>query len=316
MVTQSHTPERPSIWNLVAKNSKPIVRMAGSGGGTPFYIVHAIAGDVGFFLSMADMIADARAVYGIQVPTHKINAESGSSIHILAEYYVDELIRFQPEGPVILGGYSVGSTIALEMAQIMKQRGRDVALLVSFDGILYHTGARLPMWSPSYMSVLLGNVRPWISDARFRRLGVECTLRQFWTDWKLARACRAIERNSRANLCNTFLEEEDWPAKRLPLIRALYRAVELYSPKPYDGRVLVYVASVGPFFHLWQIERCWASIAPAADFYSIPCRHDCMFERHLVKLMGPHLDGYLSQLSTHRTGVTGPDGDVHAVRHA
>ena len=315
MATQSHAQERPSIWNLVAKNSKPIVRLAGHDGGTPVYLVHAVAGDVGFFSPIAELIGDARAVYGIQVPTHKINAESGRSISVLAEYYVDALMQFQPEGSVILGGWSVGSTIALEMAQILKRRGRDVSLLISFDGILYHTGARLPMWSPRYMSVLLGNVRHWVNDARARRLGVVCTFRQLWKDLKLARACWAIERNSRADLTDTFLEESVWPAKRLPLVRSLFRAVELYRPKPYDGRVLVYAASIGPLFHLWQIERCWASIAPAADFHSVPCRHDHMFERDLPKLMGLHLRAYLSELFGHPTGARGLDGNVHAVAH-
>ena len=137
-----NTQERASIWNLVAKTSKPILRLAGRGGGTPIYLVHAIGGDVGFFTPFAEMVAEGRVVYGIQVPTDKVNAEFGSSIYAMAEYYVDALTLLQPEGPVILGGWSVGSNITLEMAQILKRRGRDVQLLISFDGILYHTEAK------------------------------------------------------------------------------------------------------------------------------------------------------------------------------
>ena len=106
------------------------MRLAGRGRGTPIYLVHAIGGDVGFFSNFAEMVADERTVYGIQVPSDKVNAEFGASIYAIAEYYVDAITLLQPEGAVILGGWSVGSNITLEMAQILKRRGREVALLI------------------------------------------------------------------------------------------------------------------------------------------------------------------------------------------
>ena len=287
---------RPSIWNLVAKDSKPIVRLAGRGGGTPIYLVHGVAGDIGFYQQFAEMLADARAVYGIQAPSHKINAAFASSISGLAEYYVDALTAFQPEGPVMLGGWSAGSTIALEMAQILKRRGREVPLLISFDGILYHTGARVRAWSPRYISAVLGNMRHWVNDAREQRLGTVCSFRRLWRDWKLLLACSAIERNARGDVTDTFLEEAVWPAKRLPFIRSLFIAIERYRPEAYDGRVLVYLAQVQPFFHSWQVDACWAHIAPSADFHSIPSMHDDLFHRH-AREMGSHLRQYLPEMS-------------------
>jgi thioesterase domain-containing protein len=293
MVPLQNAQERTSVWNLVAKNSKPIVRLAGQGSGTSIYLVHAIGGDVGFFVPFAEMIADGRVTYGIQVPTHKLNAEFCSSIYAIAEYYVDALVQFQPEGPVILGGWSVGSTISLEMAHILKRRGREVSLLISFDGILYHTGARLRSWTPRYLSQLLGNVRHWVNDARAHRLGKVMTFRALCRDWKLAFACWAIERNVAGNVTDTFLDESNWPAKRLPFIRSLYDAVAQYYPKPYDGRVLVYLAKVQSFFHLWQVDVCWASIAPQAEFHSVSGMHANMFQERIQRQMGLHMREYL-----------------------
>ena len=280
----------------MAKTSKPIVRLAGRGRGTPIYLVHAIGGDVGFFSHFAEMVADERVVYGIQVPSDKVTAEFGASIYAIAEYYVDAITLLQPEGPVILGGWSVGSNITLEMAQILKRRGREVSLLISFDGILYHTEAKISAWSPRYLSDLLANVRHWLDDARAHRLGVEMTLRRLYRDWKVAWACWAIERRTGGNISDAFLEEKAWPAKRLPLIRSLYRAVEVYDPKPYDGRVLVYLATIQSLFHLWQNQACWSKVAPAADFHSVYCMHGNMFEPELAKEMGLYLRQYLSTL--------------------
>ena len=306
MVPQQTAQERPSVWNLVAKNSKPIVRLAGHGNGTPIYLVHAIGGDVGFFAPFAEMIGDGRVTYGIQVPTHKVNAEFASSICAIAEYYTDELVRLQPEGPVILGGWSVGSTITLEMAHILKQRGREVSLLISFDGVLYHTGARLGSWTPSYLSRLLENARRWVNYARVNRLGKVMSFRALRRDWKLAKACRAIERNAPGDVSDTFLVESKWPVKRLPFIRSLYRAVALYKPRPYDGRVLVYLADVEPFFHLWQVDVCWTSVAPKAEFHSIFCMHADMFQERLQRQMGLHMREYLAK-------AFGPNNDGEAI---
>ena len=62
---------------------------------------------------------------------------------LVSQHYVDELVKFQPEGPFFLGGHSVGGTIALEMSQQLIARGREVSLLVVFDGGLLNTGAEI-----------------------------------------------------------------------------------------------------------------------------------------------------------------------------
>jgi hypothetical protein len=69
--------------------------------------------------------------------------------------------------------------------------------------------------------------------------------------------------------------------------------VELYKPKTYDGRVLIYLAKVQSFFHLWQVEPCWKSIASAADFHPVSCMHDHMFREETPKQIGLHLQEYL-----------------------
>jgi hypothetical protein len=39
-----------------------------------------------------------KRLYGIQAPTDKRNAEFVSSIKSISQHYVDELVKFQPEG--------------------------------------------------------------------------------------------------------------------------------------------------------------------------------------------------------------------------
>jgi thioesterase domain-containing protein len=51
----------------------------------------------------------------------------------MAAHYVGEIRRVQPHGPYCLGGYCLGGTIALEMAQQLTAAGEKVALVALFD---------------------------------------------------------------------------------------------------------------------------------------------------------------------------------------
>jgi thioesterase domain-containing protein len=53
----------------------------------------------------------------------------------MAELYVRELRLVQPHGPYFLGGYCMGGTVALEMAQRLTEMGEKVALLALFDTV-------------------------------------------------------------------------------------------------------------------------------------------------------------------------------------
>lgn len=92
---------------------------------------------------MAQMLGPQLGFYGIQTPTKKRNTEFSASIESISQYYVDNLIEFQPEGSLVLGGHSTGAIIALEMAQQLLARGREVSLLIILDGVLFNTGAEI-----------------------------------------------------------------------------------------------------------------------------------------------------------------------------
>jgi thioesterase domain-containing protein len=51
----------------------------------------------------------------------------------MASRYLEEMFIVQPEGPYLLGGYSLGGIIAFEMAQQLRARGQRVSLLVLID---------------------------------------------------------------------------------------------------------------------------------------------------------------------------------------
>jgi len=84
--------------------SSAIVPLNDRGEGPAFYCVHSVGGEVMSFRYLANALGPDRRFYGIQAPPELRGAEFASSIESMAKYYVDELVRFQPEDPYLLGG--------------------------------------------------------------------------------------------------------------------------------------------------------------------------------------------------------------------
>jgi acyl carrier protein len=120
------------------------------GSGPAVFFVHSVIGDVVGCRHLLRLIDPEQRVYGIQVPMELRTAEFVSSIGAMAERYVEELLAFEPGGPYILGGWSAGAPIALEMAQQLKARGYRVPLLVSVDAAPANTGGGIRRSHPLY----------------------------------------------------------------------------------------------------------------------------------------------------------------------
>jgi thioesterase domain-containing protein len=149
---------------VIRKVTDVILPLNDVGFGPSFYCVHSIGGGATEFQHMARMLGPKQNFYGIQVPTNRRNAEFARSIKEMSRFYVDELVKFQPKGAFFLGGYSIGAAIALEMSHQLIARGREVSLLVVFDGELFNTGAEISARNPLYWLKLLRNAPRWIVD--------------------------------------------------------------------------------------------------------------------------------------------------------
>jgi thioesterase domain-containing protein/acyl carrier protein len=171
-------------------------------------------------------------------PVHALPSGFGTfehtreNVRALAAYYVEEITVLQPSGPCCLGGYCYGAKVALEMARLLRARGRRVAglLLLEWPGpdeaywkwytmksnvtsprtrerIGHHLGeaARLgPIEGARYLSGLKGRMK-------LRR-------RRRHEEWQRRVAALSEEERRLA-----APEEGHWE----------------YRPEPYDGRVLL-----------------------------------------------------------------------------
>jgi pimeloyl-ACP methyl ester carboxylesterase len=155
---------KAALWRLVARGAGVIVPLNAAQAEIPFYCVHSIGGEVTSFRDLAQRLGNEVPLYGIQASKERLRKEFATSIEYMAESYVEALTLFQPEGELALGGWSAGSVIALEMAQQLRARGREIPLLVLFDGDVQNTGGGAGVWNPLCYWKWMRNLPRWIAD--------------------------------------------------------------------------------------------------------------------------------------------------------
>jgi thioesterase domain-containing protein len=296
------------LWRLVAKKSPPIVPLAVEGVGPPLYLVHSIVGEVTWYYPLAKRIGAGCKVYGIQAPRDKMSGEFAESIRALAAYYVEKLTEFQPQGPLLLGGWSSGGPIALEMAQMLRAAGRDVLLLVNLDGLLFNTGGEISAWHPHYQWKLLLNLPVWIADNIFQGWGVRGVLRRIKRELKLNfESLLGRRKKGPGSSVDAFMDTSALPPEQAAFARALGRAVEMYEPKPYDGDVLVFASRAQPLLHLLQVDTTWKTIAPQSEIVYIDGNHLTLMKEPRVDAVADHLRQCIMKFGTPVRSHSGPE---------
>ncbi|WP_165226314.1 amino acid adenylation domain-containing protein [Aquisphaera insulae] len=273
-------PERPG---------SPIVPMHAGKAANRFFCVHPAGGIAYCFLELARRLGPdvgleafrARGLSGGKTPLGTIEELAGS--------YLAAMREVQPAGPYLLGGYSLGGTVALEMARRLNAEGERVALLAMLD-------ATAPTGPPAVGDSLLRLARraeklPLFRDALdlddagvddpTRRvafllsyLGVSGPLARGMVD-RLSGMDPAEQRQEalRAFGLDAVYREEMRPDRTAGLWRVLAAnllAASRYVPQPYGGDVVLFRAGQ-PAFR--DSSLGWDRLARSVTVHTIPGDH-------------------------------------------
>jgi thioesterase domain-containing protein len=291
------------LWRLVVKKGKCLIHLGGEEQLPKFYCVHSIGGEITSLYPLARMLGTNS--FGIQVPKENMTTEFAASIPAIAAHYVDVMTQFQPEGPFMLGGWSVGAVIALEMARQLVAHGREVSLLAVLDGFLYNTQADTNWWSPIYYVKLLSNLPRWIADDLIGEWNARLLLQRLFR--RLGSAGRSIVVAFTNTVPVPLVEgpgTAGWSKEQIDFARALYAAAQNYVPQPYDGAVLVYAAKTRPLFPLVDIRPGWKKIAPRAKFFVAEGTHVTMFHPTRISSLANHLREQLEKPANARVAAS------------
>ena len=135
------TLKTPAVKAETAKPAKKIeipwrslVRIQkGDGTKTPMFLMHGAGGNVLIYRDFARHLGKEQTVFALQSVGINEDADPHTTIEQMAGHYTQEILRERPEGPYMLGGYCMGGTVALEVAQQLRSLGHEVSLVAMFE---------------------------------------------------------------------------------------------------------------------------------------------------------------------------------------
>ena len=110
-----------------------IVPMKAGGINPPLFLVPPAASTVLNFANLIGHLPADQPVYGLQYLGLTGSEQPHGSVEEMATYCTEQICKFQPEGPYLVGGICFGAHVALEIAQELQRQGKSVALLVLLD---------------------------------------------------------------------------------------------------------------------------------------------------------------------------------------
>ena len=112
-----------------------LVALQPEGSGTPWFMVHPPGGIVVCYQALSQRLGRERPFYGIRSRGLHGEPDLPGRLEEMAEEYVAAIREVQPRGPYLLGGWSAGGLVALEMAQQLLAQGESIRMLALLDTI-------------------------------------------------------------------------------------------------------------------------------------------------------------------------------------
>ncbi len=116
-----------------APKISPIICLQREGKKTPLFLIHPVGGTVFWYAKLAKHLGGDRPIYGIQDLELDRKKEGFDTIESLAKEYCSEIQDVQKEGPYVIGGASFGGTVAIEIANQLRQKNEKISCIILLD---------------------------------------------------------------------------------------------------------------------------------------------------------------------------------------
>jgi thioesterase domain-containing protein len=282
--------------------ASPLVTLRATGARPPLFVVHPAGGTVFRYAELARRLPEDQPVHAFQAGGVADGTEPLDTVEAMAARYLTALREVQPRGPYVLGGWSAGGVIALEMAARLRAEGETVPLLILFDAVLPRPGRE---------RLLPHDVELYCRFARDLAGADEARLAA------LAEALGALPEDARLRGLTDWIARERLPVpdatleqigRTVRVFRATTAAVDAYRPAPYDGDVLLLEAaegSAGSRAHRpGDLAAAWSEVVTGRlRLRTIPGTHAAMFSE-------PNVDAVAREVAEALAGLArGGGGD-------
>jgi thioesterase domain-containing protein/acyl carrier protein len=147
---------------IVQGESSSLIVFQKEGKKQPFFCIHPGGGNVFCYAELASALGNDRPFYALQAIGLEADIPAYSTIEEMAAHYLQEIMLIQPQGPYLLGGWSMGGIIAFEMARQLLNQKQEVGMVALIDS-----------WIPN---------PDYLAQPAFRRLDEEQLLESFALD--------------------------------------------------------------------------------------------------------------------------------------
>jgi thioesterase domain-containing protein/acyl carrier protein len=252
---------------------------------TPIFGIHVLGKNGEYFRPLAARLGSDQPFYGLGLASLTPDVDAPTEVADIAAAYRSELDRVVPVGPVALAAISLGSIVAVELAQQLRTSGREVSLLVMLD-------ARGPGVSAPIDNT--GRVQAHLVHLQEHGLKyVTETLSNKATELREKVGLKRIALNERLGR----------PVPRslrvLQFVHANYASQFAYEMKPYDSPIVVLCADDEKF---WDPEikargLGWDTIAEGPLYVdNVPGNHLGMLEEPNVPVLAHKLTKLMDSL--------------------
>ena len=243
-----------------------LVALQPDGWRPPFFCVHGIGGTVLRFYDLARYLGPDQPVYALQAQGVDGKRPCLRSVEEMANLYVREIRRLQPRGPYYLGGYSLGGSVALEMARRLQAEGEEiglVALLDTFVGFESNGGLLAKFWT------LASRDKLYHLNRKARMLG-----KKIKRTVAIARLPRALK----------------------DVREACAEAARRYDAQPYSGKVTLFQAQERSLSSPKDPVASWKAIALGGiEVHEVPGGHGSIVDDPQVKVLARELKDCLQR---------------------
>lgn len=269
----------------------PLVVIKKGGSRRPFFCVHGAGGNLLNFRDFSQLLSPDQPVFGLEARGVDGALPPADTIEEMASIYLEAIRKQQPNGPYLLGGYSGGGVVALEIAQRLVAAGERINELVMLDTFFPGTSGR-EVSLRDHFEGLVGEGFPYL------RRHFNATVERHFV-W--ARQDRKL-RNHLAKGEAVPHELREWH-----LATSFLNALKNYVPASYAGQVTLFRAQevARAYDHVGPRLGWSEAVLPRLDVVEVPGGHDSLVREPNVRVLSAGLESVLT-----RDGGKKPAGNV------
>jgi len=272
------------------------------------------------YSSLAKYLGPKQPFYAIQDPFLNSEETAPKTIEDTAEVYMKEILELYPDGPYLLGGWSMGSLVAYEIARQLEALKKKIGLVIMVDQKIKDKYGKFNFWSENIWR-----------GAHMMKLNIALRSKKYKKE-KRYLASGFYELLSKLTSAKEELKGNEGPVSQemvldpssRTLIRELDNHMKMtteYSPGPLTAPVLL-LRCLNTDEKKADEEKkdkdsmynAWKEVAPHSTIVSVHSSHyNCMREPY-VKELAEEISKAISEAVYKATGVPVESSKLHLRR--